>query len=749
MSSFSITGNLVDVHQEKIYPATIIVENGKIVSIISNNDPDNNWDRTSNYILPGFIDSHVHIESSMLVPSEFAKLAVVHGTVATISDPHEIANVCGIEGVEFMIENGKTVPFKFNFGAPSCVPATIFETAGAALDAIAVEKLLQRDEIKYLSEMMNFPGVLFKDEEVMKKIAAAHRFGKPVDGHAPGLRGDDARRYIQAFLNPPPLKASPNPSEGGASDSDSSAPLNPPQGGTLDSDSSSVNYTYNYHTAAPEVYGLLKKFVKQHRENPTHAESVMWHLLRGRQLDGYKFRRQHIIGSYIADFVCLNKKLIIEVDGLVHQTPENKISDAERSFELNKLGFDVIRFTNEEITMNSDVVLNKIVTRLSETTSEESDSKNPPLEGRTASPSGDVAIISTDHECFTAEEALDKLQYGMKIIIREGSAAKNFEALVGLLNDHSDMMMFCSDDKHPDSLVLGHINLLCARAVTKGVDLFKILKAACVNPVYHYKLDVGLLKTGDAADFILVKDLESFEVVKTFINGELVAENGKSNIITKPSPVINNFSCNRKEPDDFAISATDTTPPFTTHHSPLIIPVMEALDGQLITNRLEEKGKIETGRWVSDTERDILKIVVVNRYKEAPVAKAFIKNFGLKQGALASSVAHDSHNIVAVGVDDESISKAVNMIIEHRGGVSCVKDNLELIVPLPVAGLMSNEDGYHVAQQYSLIDKAAKEAGSTLASPFMTLSFMALLVIPHLKLSDLGLFDGDKFEFVK
>ncbi|MEP7374794.1 MAG: adenine deaminase [Chitinophagaceae bacterium] len=542
MSSFAITGNLVDVHQERIYRATITVENGKIISIKAIQSPPDGEVEVG-FILPGFIDSHVHIESSMLVPAEFAKLAVVHGTVATISDPHEIANVCGIEGVEFMIENGKTVPFKFNFGAPSCVPATIFETAGAALNSAAVEKLLERGEIKYLSEMMNFPGVLFNDEEVMKKIAAARRLNKPVDGHAPGLRGDEARKYIRAG-------------------------------------------------------------------------------------------------------------------------------------------------------------------------------------------------ISTDHECFTAEEALDKLQYGMKILIREGSAAKNFEALIGLLNDHSDMMMFCSDDKHPDSLVLGHINQLCARALAKGTDLFKILKAACVNPVNHYKLDVGLLKEGDAADFIVVKDLESFEVLKTFINGELVAENGKSKINTVQSAVINNFKCIPKTADDFEVKIWAGT-------------VIEALDGQLITNKLEDKGKSENSCWVSDTERDILKIVVVNRYKEAPVAKAFIKTFGLKQGALASSVAHDSHNIVAVGVDDESICKAVNMIIEHRGGVSCVKDNLELIVPLPVAGLMSNEDGYHVAQQYSLIDKAAKEAGSTLSSPFMTLSFMALLVIPHLKLSDLGLFDGDKFEFVK
>lgn len=543
MSSFSISGNLVDVHQQKIYPAEITVDNGKIVSIT---ETPGSLLLTHDYILPGFIDSHVHIESSMLVPSEFARLAVVHGTVATVSDPHEIANVCGMEGVEFMIENGKTVPFKFNFGAPSCVPATVFETAGATLDAADVEKLLQRDEIKYLSEMMNFPGVLHEDEEVMKKIASAHKLLKPVDGHAPGLRGEEAKNYI-------------------------------------------------------------------------------------------------------------------------------------------------------------------------------------------------AAGITTDHECFTKEEALDKLQNGMKIIIREGSAAKNFEALIDLLHDYPNQMMFCSDDKHPDSLVLGHINQLCARAVAKGLAIFKILKAACVNPVQHYRLDVGLLRDGDAADFIIVKDLENFEVVKTFIDGVLVAENGKSLISSPESGIINNFSCDKKSVEDFEVSWTGEKE----------IPVIEALDGQLITNKLSFVPKTENGKVESDTERDILKIVVVNRYNEAPVAKAFIKNFGLKQGALASSVAHDSHNIVAVGVDDESICKAVNMIIEHQGGVSCVKDNLELIVPLPVAGLMSNEDGYHVAQQYSLIDKAAKEAGSTLASPFMTLSFMALLVIPHLKLSDKGLFDGDRFEFVK
>ena len=575
--SFSIKANLVDVHQQMIYPAEVVVSQGKIISISKTKNSDI---PIPGYILPGFIDSHVHIESSMLVPSEFARLAVVHGTVATVSDPHEIANVCGMAGVEFMIENGKTVPFKFNFGAPSCVPATVFETAGAMLDSTDVEKLLQRDEIKYLSEMMNFPGVLNKDEEVMKKIAAAHRLNKPVDGHAPGLRGEKAKQYIQAPL--------------------------PPERGFL--------------------------------ESSTQGESLLL-----------------------------------------------------------------------------------------------SESKTPPSEGF------GEACISTDHECFTSEEALDKLKYGMKIIIREGSAAKNFEALIELLHDYPDMMMFCSDDKHPDSLVLGHINQLCARAVAKGIDIFKILKAACVNPVLHYKLDVGLLREGDPADFIVVKDLKKFEVLKTFINGELVAENGRSKIKTLKSGIINNFSCSKKEISDFEFLLAIGQSQF---------PVIEALDGQLITNKISAVPTIINDLIISDPEKDILKIVVVNRYKNAPVAKAFIKNFGLKLGALASSVAHDSHNIVAVGVDDESICNAVNLVIKHKGGVSFCEDDIEMIVPLPVAGLMSNEDGYKIAEQYSLIDNAVKHAGSTLGSPFMTLSFMALLVIPHLKLSDLGLFDGDKFEFL-
>lgn len=539
---FTVNAQLVDYHTRSIYPAKITIENKRIAAI---ERLPNNAQVEAGFIMPGFVDSHIHIESSMLVPSEFARLAVIHGTIATISDPHEIANVCGVDGVHFMINNGKTVPFKFNFGAPSCVPATTFETAGDELNADQVEDLLKSDDIKYLSEMMNFPGVLYKDEQVMKKIASAHRLNKPVDGHAPGLRGEQARQYIEAG-------------------------------------------------------------------------------------------------------------------------------------------------------------------------------------------------ISTDHECFTAEEALDKLKYGMKIIIREGSAAKNFEALIDLLNDHEAMIMFCSDDKHPDSLVQGHINQLCARAVKKGIDLFKIVRAATINPIEHYKINMGMLRVNDPADFIIVNNLTDFKVIRTYIEGEVVAENGVTKIQKQSCTPINKFQTSKKSTADFAIQALGRT------H----FPVIEALDGQLITNSLDLPMKLMNDTFVSDVENDILKIVVVNRYSESPIAKAFIRNFGLKSGALASSVAHDSHNIVAVGVDDESLCRAVNLIIEAEGGVSCVDGKNERVVALPVAGLMSAEDGFKVADEYTAIDQMSKGLGSKLGAPFMTLSFMALLVIPHLKLSDKGLFDGSQFKLL-
>ncbi|MFD0860869.1 adenine deaminase [Sungkyunkwania multivorans] len=532
-----IQGQIVDIKNQRIFKGELHIENSNIKSVMAvEHDVDS-------YILPGFIDAHIHIESSMLVPSEFAKLAVIHGTVATVSDPHEIANVMGVRGVEFMIENGKKVPLKFNFGAPSCVPATNFETAGATIDAVGIKDLLSNPDIKYLAEMMNYPGVLFEDEEVMKKIAWAKHYNKPIDGHAPGLRGEDISKYI-------------------------------------------------------------------------------------------------------------------------------------------------------------------------------------------------AAGISTDHECFSYDEALEKLQKGMKVIIREGSAAKNFEALIDLLPEYYEHMMFCSDDKHPDDLLLGHIDQLCARAVAKGVDIFKVLQAACLNPIEHYHLDVGMLREGDAADFILVDDLRDFKVLKTYIDGRLVAENGQSFVPSVSFDVLNNFNCEKKSVGDFKFeSATDN------------IRVIEALDGELVTNEIIADSLIRKGNLVSNVTDDILKMTVVNRYEDQAPSIAFIKNFGLKSGAIASSVAHDSHNIIAVGVSDEMICKAVNLLIKNKGGICVVSGDIEKVVSLPVAGIMSDKDGITVGKAYAELDLLAKELGSSLRAPFMTLSFMALLVIPSLKLSDKGLFDGSSFAF--
>ena len=533
-----IQGQIVDIQNRNIYSGEVTVENGKIISIT---EAAHN---IKTYILPGFVDAHIHIESSMLVPSEFAKIAVIHGTVGTISDPHEIANVLGKEGVHYMIENGKKVPLKFHFGAPSCVPATFFETAGAVIDSEQIKELMASPDIYYLSEMMNYPGVLFDDEEVLKKIAWAKHFNKPVDGHAPGLRGAPIEKYI-------------------------------------------------------------------------------------------------------------------------------------------------------------------------------------------------AAGISTDHECFTYDEAAEKLSLGMKVLIREGSAAKNFEALIDLLPDNFENMMFCSDDKHPDDLIVGHINLLCARAVAKGFDLFKILQMACVNPVKHYNMNIGLLQKNDAADFIVVEDLTHFKVLQTYIDGELVAENGQSFVKHVAFEKPNNFNTPKKQIIEFDISSSASK-----------IRVIEALEGQLITNEIHQKPKIENGKLVSDTENDILKMAVVNRYENAPPAIAFIKNFGLKKGAIASSVAHDCHNIVVVGTSDEEILSAVNLLIANTGGICAVNGNDKKYLALPVAGIMSDQNGWEAGRLYQEIDAMAKELGSGLKAPFMTLSFMALLVIPDLKLSDKGLFSGNSFSFV-
>jgi len=533
-----ISGNIVDIVNQKIFPGTLKIENGRITKITRDNNV------YKNYLIPGFVDAHVHIESSMLTPSEFARIAVVHGTVAVVSDPHEIANVLGIEGVNYMLDNASKVPFKFYFGAPSCVPASPFETSGQALSSEDVEKLLKNQKIKYLAEVMNYPGVINKDPEIMRKIKLAKTYSKPIDGHAPGLSGEDLSKYV------------------------------------------------------------------------SHG-------------------------------------------------------------------------------------------------------------------------ISTDHECLTLEEGREKVKKGMKVLLREGSAARNFDTLQPLMKEHLESCMLCSDDKHPDDLVKGHINLVVKRAIKNGMDPIKALRSVSLNPVAHYDLDVGLLRVGDPADFLVVDSLKELNVLSTYINGIEVAKDGNT-LVSRIKPEIKStFNIAPKKPSDFAMKSTGE-----------LINVIVAIDGQLITEKSKEKPKVSNGYAVSDVDRDILKIVVVNRYKKAKPSVAFIKNFGLKEGAIASSVAHDSHNIIAVGVSDEDICRAVNLIVKNKGGISAVSKHEEDILPLPIAGIISDKEYGWVAKKYTNMKKKAKMLGSKLKAPYMTLSFMALPVIPRLKLSDKGLFDSEKNRFI-
>jgi len=524
-----VKANLVDIQNREIYPSHIEVQDGKIVSIKRVDEV------CKNYILPGFIDSHIHIESSMLPPSEFARLAVVHGTVATVSDPHEIANVLGMRGVEFMLDDASKTPFKFAFGASPCVPATPFETSGATLSLEDVKTLLANPQIKFLSEVMNFPGVLMGDEDMLAKIAAAKEVAKPIDGHAPALDGEDLTTYINAG-------------------------------------------------------------------------------------------------------------------------------------------------------------------------------------------------ITTEHEAFSYEEGLEKLQKGMKILIREGSAAKNFEALHPLIDEYHSMMMFCSDDRHPNDLLRGHINEMVVRAIALGHDKFDVLEIACLNPIKHYNLDVGMLRVGDSADFIVVKDLEKFEVVESIIEGKVVAKDGETLLASQTIEPLNNFNATVKEPKDFYLPKCEN------------MEVIQVVDHELMTYE----------QVLGDGDEDVLKIAVINRYEDAPIqGLAHVKGFHLKEGAIASSVAHDSHNIIVVGCSDEAMAEAANLVINAKGGVSCVSSSESYILPLEIAGIMSTAKGEEVAQKYEEMDKFVKEElGSTLSAPFMTLSFMALLVIPELKLSDKGLFDGRSFHFI-
>lgn len=535
----TISGHIADVVSNRIFDGIVTFSHGRITSI----EPAT--EVTDQFIIPGLIDAHIHIESSMMIPSVFARQVLPHGTVACVCDPHEIANVCGIPGIDYMINDGKKSPLKFYFGAPSCVPATHVETAGAVLNAADVKALLKRDDIHFLAEMMNFPGILMGDEQVLLKLKYARDFNKPIDGHAPDLSGDNLRAYVE--------------------------------------------------------------------------------------------------------------------------------------------------------------------------------------EG-----------ISTDHECMTLAEAKEKLALGMMILIREGSAARNLDELMPLLKDHSDKVMFCSDDKHPDDLQKnGHLDNHLRRIVAKGFSALDALRCCSLNPIKHYNLNIGLLQDGDRADFVVVKDLTAFKVLQTWIGGTLVAENGSACYpATEPSEPINQFNTLPITSEELRVYPTGKR-----------MRVIVAEDGQLQTKVLLIEPLLDSGSAVSDTENDVLKLVVYNRYHPAKPAIGFIKGIGLKRGALASTVAHDSHNIVAVGVSDKEIASAINHLIECKGGIVAVDGKKAELLPLPVGGLMSDADGPSIASAYEKADALAKKLGSPLGAPFMTLAFMSLLVIPELKLGDKGLFEILKFSF--
>jgi len=531
---FVVKGVVYDPISKGIIPGRIVIVAGRIDRI----EPDENI--TSPIILPGFVDSHIHIESSMLIPTEFSKMAAKHGTVAVVADPHEIANVAGVDGIDFMIRDAKNAEIKFFFGAPSCVPASPFDDCYTVIDSAEIANLVRRDDIYFLGEMMNFPGVINSNQDVLKKIQIALDYKKPVDGHAPGLSSDSLKKYV-------------------------------------------------------------------------------------------------------------------------------------------------------------------------------------------------AAGISTDHECFTEEEAIEKLNLGVKILIREGSAAKNFSTLHALISKYPHSIMLCTDDCHPEDLINGHINIQVKRSLVLGHKIFDVLQVTSVNPVKHYKLDVGLLQVGDRADFIVVDNLSNLNIKANFINGVDVLENISSHSVTMELLPEYIFSASIKLQNLRVAAKND------------IIKVIEVIEGELVTNSLECPAKVVDGEVVSDIDNDILKIVIVNRYKRDQSFVGFIKGFGLKKGAIAESIAHDSHHVIAVGVEDESIFAAIDYIIKNRGGVCYFDDTIISGLSLPVYGLMGIDSADIIASKYETINRKVIDEGCTLKSPFMTLSFMALSVIPKLKITPKGLFEGVLF----
>ena len=530
-----IRGNLVNPFTEEIYPAEIEISGGMIECVRQIEGKFNQ------YILPGFIDAHIHIESSMLTPSRFAEVVVPHGTTSVVSDPHEIANVMGIPGIKYMVEDASTVPLNVFFTAPSCVPATPFETSGAVIGSKEIDNILKYDEMVALGEMMNFPGVLSDDPEVTAKIRAAKNHGKPVDGHAPLLSGNELCKYI-------------------------------------------------------------------------------------------------------------------------------------------------------------------------------------------------AAGISTDHECTVKDEVIEKRKLGMKVMLRQGSSAKNLGNLIGAGGD-----FIVSDDKHPEDLLKGHVDLMLKEAVELGEDPVKALKMVTINPAAHYNLNSGLIAPGKPADIVIVEDLKNFKVKEVYINGNVAAREGKALFSVNPLELESTFKLDHKKPADFEISSPKEEEK---------VRVIDVIEGQLLTEESEAVLPVINSKIEPNVENDILKIAVLERYGHNKMANAFVHGFGLKKGAIASSVAHDSHNIITVGTNSQDMADAVNNLVENNGGLVTVFNGSIHSLKLPIGGLMSTKTAEDVALKLEDLHNAVNNMGCKLVSPFMTMSFLALLVIPKLKISDMGLFDVEKFDFV-
>jgi adenine deaminase len=533
-----VVGVIYDPISRVLIPGKILIEKGKIGKI------ERDDCIKGPIILPGFVDSHIHIESSMLLPVEFSRIAKRHGTIAVVADPHEIANVAGVEGIDFMINNSKDAEIQFYFGAPSCVPASPFDDCYKVIDSVEIEKMLIRDDIYFLGEMMNFPGVINSDQDVISKIEAAKRYGKQVDGHAPGLKAESLSKYIRAG-------------------------------------------------------------------------------------------------------------------------------------------------------------------------------------------------ITTDHECFTLEEAEEKISKGMKVLIREGSAAKNFNTLNPLVNKNPEVTMVCTDDCHPEDLIEGHINNLVKKSLAIGYNIFDIIQVVSVNPIKHYRLDLGLLQVGDSADFIVVDNLVDLRILASYVKGVNILENEKTDSHETKKYNLEYVFTKKIDVGDLKLA------PRTNK-----LKAIDVIEGELVTKEIVYNIKTQNQSVISDIENDILKIVVVNRYKEKEVFVGFIKGFGLKKGAIAESIAHDSHHIIAVGVDDRSIFKVLEYVINQKGGLCYFDDSDIWGLPLPIYGLISDEPAEIVAKKYKGINAKVAKDGCLLKAPFMTLSFMALSVIPNLKITPKGLFDVNRFKFI-